>query len=280
MRGYQPDHNADYRAEARRAFRALPNEIANTTLTCPLCGTDTTARGLRRRLSQRHPPAEWQLVFTCPGCGLVSSFYAPHAAIWPIGNLPGSAWTRELRQYRWTGHAAQLPQERAARPGQLAAVFMLSAATWLLLTGSFNPVDLLWGAAVSALVARFSYRLAAFGWPRWVKEPRRWAQLGLLLLEFNRQLIIQNVTLAWRVMQPKVKVRPGIVAVPTRLRSDVALTVLGSLMTLTPDTVTMEIDQVRGVVYVHWIEVQATDPEKSRQLISKALEDRIAAWLL
>jgi multicomponent Na+:H+ antiporter subunit E len=275
----RPGHRANYQADGRRAVRALPGDLAGTTLTCPLCGTLTPTRGLRRRPSRRQPPAVWQLVFTCPGCGLVSSFDAPHAAVWPISTLPGSAWTGELRRYRWTGHAARLPQERVARPRHFLATFIVSALTWLLLTGSFNPVDLLWGAAVSAVVARVSYRLAAFGLPRWVRDPRRWVHFARLLFEFNRQLIVQNITLAWRVFHPRLNIRPGIVAVPTRLRDDVSLTVLGALMTLTPDTVTLEMDQQRGLIYVHWIDVLTTDPKEARRHISASLENVIRAWL-
>jgi len=76
-----------------------------------------------------------------------------------------------------------------------------------------------------------------------------------------------------------MSIRPGIVAVPTRLHSDVQLTLLGSLMSLTPDTVTMDIDQERGIIYVHWIDVQTTDPQEARKLISQSLEEKIIGWL-
>jgi multicomponent Na+:H+ antiporter subunit E len=275
----EQDSAAEHVAAARRAIRALPREFTQTTLTCPLCGAKATARGLRRRPSRRQPPATWQLVFTCPGCGLITYFDAPRAAVGPISQLPGSAWTREMRQYRWVEHYSLLPQERAARPEHFLAAFIICMLSWLLLTGSLSPVDVIWGVAMSALAARISFRLAAFGLPRWLREPRRWGPALRLLLEFNRQLIVQNVTLAWRVLQPRLTIRPGIVAVPTRLRDDVSLTVLGSLMTLTPDTVTLEIDQNRGLIYVHWIDVQTTEPQKARQLISEALENQIRAWL-
>ncbi|RPI92923.1 MAG: hypothetical protein EHM39_13250, partial [Chloroflexi bacterium] len=56
---------------------------------------------------------------------------------------------------------------------------------------------------------------------------------------------------------------------------DVALTLLGSLSTLTPDTVTVDIDERRGVIYVHWIDVRTTDPEEAYRLISARLEQKI-----
>lgn len=132
---------------------------------------------------------------------------------------------------------------------------------------------------MSLVVARFSYRLVAFGLPTWVTSPRRWIAFFELLAEFVRQLIVQNVTLSLRVLKPKIPIHPGIVAIPTRLRSDIALTVLGSLITLTPDTVTMDIDQRSGFIYVHWIDVKTTNPDDARKLISAAFEEKIIRWL-
>jgi multicomponent Na+:H+ antiporter subunit E len=238
-----------------------------------LCGESAPTRGLR------HRPAGWLLIYTCPTCGLMSTFDTRRAAKHPPAHLPGSAWTHELRQFHWAGHAERLPQERTAQPVHFVATFLVSAVTWLVLTGSFNPVDLLWGLAVCLVIARFSYKLSAFGLPRWVRDPRRWLPFLRVLWEFNRQLIVQNLTLSWRVLRPRLEIRPGIVAVPTRLRDDVGLTILGSLMSLTPDTVTMEIDRLRGVIYVHWIDVQTTDPQQARRLISEDLEQDIIQWL-
>jgi multicomponent Na+:H+ antiporter subunit E len=244
-----------------------------------LCGDATPTRGLRFRSAERRQHQDWQLVYTCPACGLISAFDARHATEHPPSGLPGSAWTHELRQYHWTSRADWLPQEPAAQPMHFVAALIVSALTWLALTASLNPIDLLWGLAVSLVVARFAYRLSAFGLPRWMRAPRRWLPFLRLLIEFNRQLVVQNIKLSLRVLRPRLNIRPGIVAVPTRLRDDVGLTLLGSLMTLTPDTVTLEIDRLRGVIYVHWIDVQTTDPEQARRLISAGLEQQIIDWL-
>jgi multicomponent Na+:H+ antiporter subunit E len=77
-----------------------------------------------------------------------------------------------------------------------------------------------------------------------------------------------------------MNIRPGIVAVSTKLHGDINLTVLGSLMSLTPDTVTMDFDQKEGLIYVHWIDVKTLEPEKVRQLLITDIEERIIRWLL
>lgn len=66
-------------------------------------------------------------------------------------------------------------------------------------------------------------------------------------------------------------------AIPTALRDGVPLTILGSLMTLPSDTVTMDIDPDQGLVYVYWIEVRTTDQSEAQRMIAAGLEEKSAA---
>lgn len=238
------------------------------------------ARGLRQRRLANAAEPRWEVAYVCPACGLTTAFDIERLSPERVAALTGTAWASELRQARWLQHTDAPPQARAATPHHFVSVLVISCLTWLVLTGSFQPMDLAWGLAVCLIVARLSYRLVAFDLPRWMRHPRRWLYFLDLLVEFTRQIIQQNISLSLRVLRPSLPIRPGIVAVPTRLRGDVNLTLLGSLMTLTPDTVTVDIDQTRGLMYVHWIDVKTTDPEQARLLISAGLEDRLIRWLL
>jgi multicomponent Na+:H+ antiporter subunit E len=237
------------------------------------------ARGLRPRAIEGGQTL-WELAFTCPACGLTTAFNAARVPAERLAGIGGSSWAAELRQARWHEAETGLPQARVARSSHFVGVLVVSYLTWLVLTFSFNLMDLLWGLAISLVVARLSYRLVAFDLPAWLLQPRRWLYFAELLWAFTREIIIQNVTLSLRVLRPSLPIRPGIVAVPTRVRGEINLTLVGSLMSLTPDTVTIDIDQARGLIYVHWIDVRTTDPEQARQLISADLEDRLMRWLL
>ncbi len=78
-------------------------------------------------------------------------------------------------------------------------------------------------------------------------------------------------------LRPHLSIKSGIVAIPTALRDGVPLTILGSLMTLTPDTVRMDIDPDQGLVYVYWIEVRTTDQSEAQRMIAAGLEEKSAA---
>lgn len=262
-----------------KVLTSLPPRVYDATFVCPLCGSVAPAAGLRRRPVEESAETPWQLIFTCSACGLLTPFNVKGLSLKQIRAFHGSPWASELRHFQHDIRRGQLRYQRRATKRHFVGVFLVSFFTWLVLIGNFNPSELLWGTAVSLIIARFTYRFLLFDFWGWMASPNRWLELLKLLVEFNRQIIVQNVTLAMRVFRPGMSIRPGIVAVPTRLHSEVQLTLLGSLMSLTPDTVTMDIDQERGIIYVHWIDVQTTDPQEARKLISQSLEEKIIGWL-
>jgi multicomponent Na+:H+ antiporter subunit E len=90
-----------------------------------------------------------------------------------------------------------------------------------------------------------------------------WAIIYLPYLIFY--IILANFDVAYRVLNPNLPIAPGIVKVKTTLKSELAKTILANSITLTPGTLTVEIDE--DDYYVHWIYISTEDPEKQRQII-------------
>ena len=237
------------------------------------------ARGFRKKPGANLNDEHWEAVFTCPACGLLTTFDVDHISPRLLKNIQGTQWATQLRQYHARGLVNGVEHERQATGIHFFSVFVISMLTWIILTSSLRPIDLIWGSVASLIVARFSYRLVAFKLPRWVTSPRRWVAFLSLLLEFNRQLIKQNISLSLRVFRRDLSIHPGIVVVPTSLTGDIELTILGSMLSLTPDTVTVDIDEREGLIYVHWIDVKASAPEEIRRLIVSNLEEKVIRWL-
>ena len=85
---------------------------------------------------------------------------------------------------------------------------------------------------------------------------------------FTVELIKANVDVAARVVSPSLPIRPGIVKVQTRLRSRLGRLLLANSITLTPGTITVDTDA--DLLYIHWISVEATEPEEAtRRIVSK-----------
>ena len=81
-----------------------------------------------------------------------------------------------------------------------------------------------------------------------------------------------NIDGAYRVIHPRLPMRPGIVKVKTTLKGAVGLTFLANTLTLMPGTMTVDIDRENGFLYVHWVEVKSADIDKATALIVEKFE--------
>ena len=84
---------------------------------------------------------------------------------------------------------------------------------------------------------------------------------------FTWECLKANIDVAYRVIHPSSPIKPGIVKVKSSLTSDTALTFLANSITLTPGTLTVDIDKNQGFLYVHWINVWTEDMEEATKKI-------------
>jgi len=151
-------------------------------------------------------------------------------------------------------------------------LFILAFLAWLLL----NWVPDWQHALVGIFVALFAAYLTGdlfIKRPYVLKHPPRyWYFLVFYVPTFLWQCFKANIDVAYRVLHPKLPVNPGIVKVKTKLKSDTGLTFLANSITLTPGTLTVDIDRNNGVLYVHWIDVRAKDVEKATKIIVERFE--------
>lgn len=94
----------------------------------------------------------------------------------------------------------------------------------------------------------------------WLTWPLR---LGAFVLWFTRELVVTSMTVLRDNLTPGQDSTPGIARVPTRCRSDLELTVLAALVTLTPGTLTLGTvkDPASGqrVLFVHGMYAEDAD---------------------
>ena len=109
--------------------------------------------------------------------------------------------------------------------------------------------------------------------PHVLKRPSRyWYFLTNYIPVFLWECVKANVDVAYRVIHPQLPIKPGIVKVKTSLKTDTALTFLANSITLTPGTLSVDIDRDNGVLYVHWIDVKAKDTEAATKIIVERFE--------
>ncbi len=105
-----------------------------------------------------------------------------------------------------------------------------------------------------------------------MSKPRSWNLLAWLWLAllFLRELLLSAYAVIRATLSPRLEVRPGIVAVPLRLRSAAGVTLLADMVTLTPGTTSLHVSDDQRTLYVHAMD--AADPEAVRRAIAERLE--------
>jgi len=88
---------------------------------------------------------------------------------------------------------------------------------------------------------------------------------------FFYYVIKANLDVVYRVLHPKMPIRPGIVKIRTVLKTDSGITALANSITLTPGTLTVDLSD-DGFLYVHWINVKSDDIEEATKLIARRFE--------
>ena len=151
-------------------------------------------------------------------------------------------------------------------------LFLAALFVWLFLTWVPDKQDFIIGLFVAAFVAWLTGDLFIQR-PGNLRHPLRyWYFFACYLPKFLWECIKANIDVAWRIIHPGLPINPGIVKVNTSLKSDTALTFLANSITLTPGTLSVDIDRDNGVLYIHWIDVKSKDTEAASEIIVQRFE--------
>ena len=150
-------------------------------------------------------------------------------------------------------------------------VFVLSLLVWLALTDIRNTQELIAGAIVAFLVS-----LAAGHWLITTSKQKHVLHRALYalvyFLKFIWEMVKANLHVAYIVVHPALPIKPGIVKIKTRLSKEAAVTVLTNSITLTPGTLTIDVDEKTKSIYVHWIDIKSKEVNECTELIGNRFE--------
>ena len=100
--------------------------------------------------------------------------------------------------------------------------------------------------------------------------------LVVFIAYFFYELLLANVRVAYEVLTPTHHMRAAIVRVHTNTRTDLELTALANAITMTPGTLSLEVDSATHDLYVHTLylssrEAFAADIARMERLLLKVL---------
>lgn len=177
----------------------------------------------------------------------------------------------------------------SGRTANVAAALL--GLLWALLFDGLSPVNVALGfivarVALGALRLGSEDRVEAPGAlgdappppPREaVATPRRIALGAWLVTYFLWELILANLGVLRIVLSRRLDIRPGIVAYPLRLRTPFGITCLANMITLTPGTITADVDEAGRTLYIHSIDARSDEavvgvPRRFEDLLLEVIE--------
>ncbi len=156
-------------------------------------------------------------------------------------------------------------QGGAARPVQLAGLFLTLLFSWILWSGIYKPL-LLWLGLFSCLLSvwlaqRMGFFQHAMSLRAILRLPAHWWWL-------LREIIKSSIDVARVVLSPSLPISPTVVELTTTESTDSGKVILGNSITLSPGTVTIDVHEDRLLVHCltrHSAE-QLREPEVQRRI--------------
>lgn len=145
---------------------------------------------------------------------------------------------------------------------------ILLTLVWVALTGSFALPNFLFGFILSFLILWVISR--GNGESKYFKVLPK---VISFVFFFLYELFKANLQVAYDVVTPKFYMKPGIVKVPLDAKTDMEITLLANLISLTPGTLSLDVSSDKKVLYVHAMYV--SDKEKFIKDIKQGFEKRL-----
>jgi multicomponent K+:H+ antiporter subunit E len=139
------------------------------------------------------------------------------------------------------------------RAGRLLPHPLLSgvlAVVWVLLNNRLDAMTLAGGLLLGVLIPAVGTRFWP-GAPR-VARPGAWLRLLARLLA---DIVSANLVVAAIILRPGYKPRSALVSYPLTVRDAVPVTLLSSIISLTPGTVTVDVDRRRRLLHIHCLDL-------------------------
>ena len=149
---------------------------------------------------------------------------------------------------------------------------LLLALVWAVATGTFNLFNVVVGFCVGYMALFLAHRV--LGPTAYFRTVVRAISFGAFFL---KEVMVANLRVAHDVLTPTFYMRPRILAVPLDAKTDIEITLLANLISLTPGTLSLDVSADRRVLYVH--AMYASDAEAARREMKDGLERRMLALM-
>lgn len=152
---------------------------------------------------------------------------------------------------------------------KILSTFLALWLIWLLMAG-FAIEEVILGGSVALILALIISRHVSYSFDLGII----WRLIRFIVIYvplFLYKLVLSNIDMAYRVLSPKMPINPRIVKVPTALKSDFSKLILANSITLTPGTLSLDVED--DGVLVHWVNASGKTGEDYQKQISREFEN-------
>ncbi len=150
---------------------------------------------------------------------------------------------------------------------------VMLASIWAALTGVVTASNLTLGFVIGYVVLAILHRGATGPEPYFRKS----AQFVGFMIYFFVELVHSSLRVLHDIVTPKLHMKPGVIAIPLDAETDLEITLLANIISLTPGTLSLDVSPDRKTLYIHAMFVD--DPDALRAEIKDGLEHRLLTLL-
>jgi multicomponent Na+:H+ antiporter subunit E len=150
---------------------------------------------------------------------------------------------------------------------------VLISVLWALLTGKVTVGNLTIGFVLGYVALTLLYS----GSGKKSSYFRKSVQVIRFALFFTKELIVSSWRVARDVVKPLPQMRPGVIGIPLDAKTDLEITMLANVISLTPGTLSLDVSEDRETLYIHAMYV--INPDDLRREIKDGLERRLLELL-
>lgn len=145
---------------------------------------------------------------------------------------------------------------------------LLLTFVWVALTGSFIFINFFYGFVLGYFILWTLNRNSDEG-----GYFKRLPKVINFLFFFIYELLLANLEVAYDLITPSFYMKPGIVKFELTARTDLEITLLSNLISLTPGTMILDVSDDKKVLYIHVMYVK--DRDKFVRRIREGFERRL-----
>jgi len=141
-------------------------------------------------------------------------------------------------------------------------------ATWLLLSGVYEPLYIILGLVSCIVAVAIGIRMDVVDRESHpIQLTRRFPGY---LLWLAKEVVVANIDVSKRILKPRLDIRPRLIRVTPSQHDELGIVIYANSITLTPGTVTIDIDD--GALVVH-----ALSADSAADLQSGEMDRRVTA---